>query len=229
MSDTMVIDRLERQAEHAVREASEEAEQSAEVRVHEDHTRETKTPGFSRMRTEWHGEDAVQVASLRHIVEGRILHLFPDAFVLMNDLYEQVREPVRDPDTGFPLTDAHGFSVWARTESGAFIEDYSRLGIREREDFLFRITTNIFEWKQTQADLWGDAMFAKAQWEEAMSAGFVAPTGRMTVDDRTHRGRVNSTDERYFAIFQALLSRRADAVVDSLTLLGQRLKDSMTI
>lgn len=224
----MLDEQTERQAEHVVHQASAEAETPTEVEVHEDRTRETRTPGFSRMRTEWSGQDAAQVRSLRAIVEGRILALFPDAFVLMNDLYEIVREPVRDPDTGFPLTDAHGFTVWARTESGAFVEDYSRLGIREREDFLFRITTNIFEWRQVAADMWGDAMFAKAQWEEAMSAGFTAPTGRLTVDDRTHRGRMNSTDERYFAIFQSLLSRRADAVVDSLTLLGQRLKDSLT-
>lgn len=222
-----IDEQVARQAEHAVREEVRQAEQPAEVEVHEDRTRETKTPGFSRMRTEWHGEDAAQIRSLRAIVEGRILSLFPDAFVLMNDLYEIVREPLRDPDTGFPLTDAHGFTVWARTESGAFIEDYSRLGIREREDFLFRITTNIFEWRQVAADMWGDAMFAKAQWEEAMSAGFTQPTGRLTVDDRTHRGRMNSTDERYFAIFQSLLSRRADAVVDSMILLSQRLKDTL--
>lgn len=228
MTDT-IKPQVERQAERAVFAEVLTSDETTEVEVHEDRTRENKTPGFSRMRTEWHGEDAAQISGLRHIVEGRILQLFPGAFMLMNDLYDLVREPVRDKDTGFPMTDAHGFVIWARSDSGAFIEDYSRLGIREKEDFLFRITTNIFEWRQTATDLWGDAMFAKAQWEEAMSTGFIAPTGRLTVDDRTHRGRAHSVDERYFAIFQSLLSRRADAVVDSLSLLGQRLKDSLSI
>lgn len=217
------------QAEQAIREAVEEADSPADVRVHEDHTRELRTPGFSRMRTDWHGEDAVQINGLKYIVDGRILALFQDAFVLMNDLWDIVREPQRDPDTGFPVKDAHGFNVWARTESGAFIEDYSKLGIREREDLLFRITTNIFEWKQQAADLWGEAMFSKALWEEAYSRGFTEPTGRLTVDDRTNRARVYATEERYFSIFQTLLSRKADAVVSSVELLAQRLKDVLTM
>jgi hypothetical protein len=231
MSDGMTGtgDHVFRQAQQAVRAESKGADEVAEVRVHEDHTRELKTPGFSRMRTEWSGPEAAQISGLRHIVDGRILTLFPDAFVLMNDLWDIVREPVRDQDTGFPIKDAHGFNVWARTESGAFVEDYSRLGMREREDLLFRITTNIFEWKQRQVDMWGDAMFAKAIWEEAFSLGFTEPMGRLTVDDRTNRARVHATDERYFSIFQSLLSRRADAVVASLETLGQRLKDVLTM
>jgi hypothetical protein len=218
-----------RQVEVAVRDESEANESVADVHVHPDHTRELLTPGFSRMRTDWREEDGAQMSALRSIVDGRILSLFPDAFVLMNDLWDVVREPVRDRDTGFPLTDSHGFNIWIRSDSGAFIEDYSRLGLREREDFLFRITTNIFEWKQRQADLWGDAMFSKAMWEEAFSVGFTEPLGRLTVDDRTNRARVYATDERYFSIFQSLLSRKADAVIGSLELLSQRLKDVLTM
>ena len=224
-TEAIAPENLDRQAEAAVREASKEADSTALVDPHEDRTRELKTPGFQRMRTDWHGADAAQISGLRHIVDGRILHLFPDAFMLMNDIYQVVREPVWDPATGDTIKDANGFDVWARSDSGAFIEDYTRLGIRDRENFLFRITTGIFEWKQTAADLWGDAMFAKAQWEEAMSRGFTEPEGRLTVDDRTNRARVNSVDERYFSIFQSLLSRRADAVVSGMELLGQRLKD----
>lgn len=215
-----------RQADAALKAEIAEADTPGEVRVHEDHTRETKTPGFTRMRTDWHGQDRAQIDSLRHIVDGRILTLFPDAFVLMADLFEIVREPEFDPVSGEPLKDARGLVIWARNENGAFIEDYSRLGIREREDLLFRITSNLFEWQQTRADLWGDAMFAKAQWEEAFSDGFVhAPGARPTVDDKTNAARAHATEERYFAIFQTLLSKKADAVVQAMELLGQRLKD----
>jgi hypothetical protein len=224
-TEAIAPENLDRQAEAVVREASKDADSTALVDPHEDRTRELKTPGFQRMRTDWHGADAAQISGLRRIVDGRILHLFPDAFMLMNDIYQVVRDPIWDPATGETVKDANGFDVWARSDSGAFIEDYTRLGIRDRENFLFRITTGIFEWKQTAADLWGDAMFAKAQWEEAMSRGFTEPEGRLTVDDRTNRARVNSVDERYFSIFQSLLSRRADAVVSGMELLGQRLKD----
>jgi hypothetical protein len=220
---------LEHQAHQAMRKESKGDENVAEVHVHEDHTKETKTPGFSRMRTEWKADDHAQVSGLKALVDTRIVNLFPDVFELMNNLWDVVREPVRDPDTGFPLKYIHGFNVWARNENGGFIEDFSRLGIREREDFLFRITTNIFEWKQRQADMWGDAMFSKAMWEEAFSRGFTEPVGRLTVDDRTNRARVHATDERYFSILQSLLSRRADAVVSGVELLGQRLKDVLTM
>lgn len=214
-----------RQADSALREEIKEADNPADVRVHEDHTRETKTPGFTRMRTDWHGPDKTQVDALRNIVDGRILMLFPDAFVLMADLFEIVREPLFDA-AGEAVLDARGMTVWVRTENGAFVEDYSRLGIREREDFMFRITSNLFEWQQTRADLWGDAMFAKAQWEESFSDGFVnTPGARPTVDDKTNRARAHATDERYFAIFQTLASKKAEAVVQSMELLGQRLKD----
>jgi len=215
-------------AEHAVREASKDADKTAEVRVHEDETKELKTPGFSRMRTDWYGSDAVQIQSLRAIVDGRILNLFSDAFVIMNEVYDLVREVEVNEETGEFQVDQHGFKVWARHPSGAFIEDFTVLTQGQKEDLLFRITTRIFEWKQTSADLWGEAMFAKAQWEEAMAIGFDEPPGKLTVDDRTQKGRLASREERYFAIFLSLISRRADAVVGSMELLAQRLKDALS-
>lgn len=214
-----------REAEAAVREASTEAETPAEVDPHPDRTREIKTPGFSRMRTDWSAHDSGQIQQLRTVVDGRILKLFPEAFVLMNNIYDLVRQPQTDGD-GVIVTDKYGFPVWARNPTGGYIEDFTILTDREKEDFLFRITTNLFEWRQTAADLWGEAMFAKAQWEEAMAIGYDSST-KKTVEDRTQAGRLHSTDERYFSIFLSLLSRKADAIVNSCELLGQRLKDTL--
>ncbi len=217
-----------KQVDAALREEIAASDTPAEVRVHEDHTRETKTPGFSRMRTDWSGPDRSQIQSLRAIVDGQIMRLYPDAFVLMADLFEVVRQPAVDQATGQVQMDNHGMVVWARSANGAFIEDYSKLTSREREDFMFRITSNLFEWQQTRADLWGDAMFAKAMWEEAFADGFTSTPGtRPTVDDKTQRARTHAADARYFAIFQTLLSRKADAITSSMELLGQRLKDAL--
>ncbi len=217
-----------KQVDTAVRAEIAESDSTTEVRVHEDHTRENKTPGFSRMRTDWGGDERVHIQSLKAIVDGQIMRLYPDAFVLMADLFEVVRQPAVNETTGEVIMDPHGMVVWARSTNGAFIEDYSKLTTREREDFMFRITANLFEWQQTRADLWGEAMFAKAMWEEAFADGFTSTPGtRPTVDDKTQRARTHSTDQRYFAIFQTLLSRKADAVTSSLELLGQRLKDAL--
>ena len=214
-----------KQVHAALTEADKTFEDTATVRVHEDETRENRTPGFTRMRTHWEGDEALHVQSLRAIVDDVMLTQFPDAIMIMNDLFEIVRTPMVNSD-GEVVVDRHGFPVWERNDSGAFLEDYSRLSYRDKEDILFRITTNLVRWKEIQANLWGDAMFAKAAWEERFSDQFLsAPGMRPTIDDKTNRARHNSVEERYFAIFQALISRRADALIDSMVLLGQRIKD----
>ena len=214
-----------RQAALAVREASEDADELLEARVDPEETKETRTPGFSRMRVDWNPHDVPVIESLRAIVEDQTLRHFLGAYQIMNEIYDLVREPVVDED-GVIQTDVHGFVIWKRRPDGGFIEDYSLVGERDREDLLFRITTNLFEWKQNSVDLWGDAMFAKAMWEESMAIGFTEASGK-TVDAKTQEGRLNSRDERYHAIFRTLLSRRADAVVSTLELIALRLSQRL--
>lgn len=208
-----------------LREERKEADKPAEVDLHQDRTHEIKAKAFARMRTDWNGDDAVVVASVIGIADNTILKKFAPAYAVMNELYEIVRDPVTD-EIGTVLTDAHGFSFWKRNASDGFIEDYSRLTVKMRENLIFQITTNIMAWKQDAADMWGEAMLSKAQFEEAFADQFTsAPGARPTVDDRTQYARKNASDERYFAIYKSLVSRKADALVDSLELLGQRLKD----
>lgn len=217
------------QTEAALADVVADLDTPAEVDLHEDRTRELRTPGFSRMRTDWLGQDAVTVAQVTGIVDNRILANFSDAYAVMHELYEVVREPYVDEQTGEIVKDAHGFTIWKRNASGAFIEDYSRLTHKVRENLLFQITTRIFEWEQKAADAWGEAMFAKAQFEERFALTFQqAPGARPTVDDRTQHARASAREERYFAIFQSLYSRKAEAIVRSMTLLSQRLKDTIT-
>lgn len=199
-------------------------EPGAEVDIHPDRTRENRTPGFARMRTEWHSEDAVHVSAIKQIVDNRILQTFADAYQVMYELYDKVREPEYDPRTGEVKTDQYGLTMHRRSESGMYVEDYTRLSRDDKENLLFMITTRMFEWEARAADAWGEAMFAKAEWEERFSAEFVNSNGK-TVEDRTQGGRRNSLEERYFAIFKTMYSRKADAIVRTMTLLGQRLKD----
>lgn len=219
MSDT--VDRV-------TREVADDLEVPAEVELHEDRTREMRTPGFSRMRTEWATDDGLVVANVMGIVDNLVLLNFSDAFAVMHELYEIVREPIANEQTGEMLKDAHGFHVWKRThDGGAYVEDYSRLGHKEKQHLLFEITTRIFDWEQRAASAWGEAMFAKAMFEERFALTFQStPGNRPTVDDRTQFARGSAVEERYFAIFQSLYSRKCDALVRSLTLLGQRLKDT---
>lgn len=221
------VPEISHQAHKAVDEAAAEADSVAEARVDPEETRETKTPGFFRMRVEWNPHDASILEAVKDHVDTQIVKTFTDAYEIINTVYGLVRDPEVDEKTGEISTDRFGYPVWKRKPTGEFIEDFTRLTEAEREDLLFRITTRLFDWKQRQADMWGDAMFAKAQWEEAMAIGFDAPQGRHTVDDRTQKGRLYSREERYFAIFQSVLSRRADAVVSSMESLALRLSQRL--
>jgi len=183
-------------------------------------------PGFSRMRMEWTGRDREMIQRVTSTVEGAILNHFEDAYLLMNEIYEIVRDP-EVGETGETRTDQFGFTVYKRSPTGAYYEDWGRLGHVQREHLIYKLTTSLFEWSQRAANLWTEAMFAKAIWQEEFAHAFDAPvTG--TVDDRTARGNVESAEARYFAIFTSALSRKADAIVRSLELLNQRLKDTST-
>lgn len=187
-----------------------------------------RSPMFSRMRLDWKSEDRPVIQRAAASVEARIQANFVDAYQVMFDLYMIVREPVVDEDTGEIQKDRWGFPEWQRGVSGSYVEDFTRLTRGQKENFLFLITTHIFEWQQAAADAWGEAMFAKAQWEETLSLGFDRPMSG-TVQDREHAGKLHARDERYFSIFLSLYSRKADAICASMELLGQRLKDTLDV
>lgn len=217
-----------RAAEAALEEVKEGAEEPLTEDPHDDRTREQTHLSFTRMRTDWHGADAGIMHQIRSQVDHRILVNFGDAYKILNDIYEVVRERDCDEETGEILVDQHNFPVWKRSESGRFIEDYSRLGIKQREEFLFQISTRLVDWEQQAADAWGEAMFAKGIWEEQFTNSFFEETGgRKTDEAMTQRGRLGSRDERYFALYLSYYSRRADALMKSMERLSMRLSQGL--
>ncbi len=182
--------------------------------------------GLSRMATSWGDHDPV-IQQLLAGIDGIILDRFADAYRIMEEIYEVVREPEVNEITGEVKVDYLGLIQWKRSPLGGFSEDWSRLGIRQREHFIYKITTNHFVWTQNAADLWTESMFAKAVWQETFAKAFDAPMSG-TIEDRTSVGNIKSAERRYFAVYCAALSRKADAVVRSMELLNQRLKDSLT-
>lgn len=187
-----------------------------------------RAPGFQRMKTAWEGEDARQMQRVQGAIERRVFETFPEAYALMSDLYDIVRTPEADPTTGEIKKDPYGFVVWQRHPvTGVYLEDWTLLTIRQREDFLFRLVTSLFEWEQRAANLWTEAMFAKGMFVERFSIQYDAPM-HGTIDDRNARGNKEAAEERYFALMNAAVSRRADALIRTMTRLEQRIKDVMT-
>jgi len=185
-----------------------------------------RTPGFQRMRLDWSSEDREVLNRAKSTAEGRLYREFPEVYRLLYRVYDIVRTVEVDPQSGEILKDQWGLPKWHKDQLGSYVEDFSKLGIKEKEDILFTITTHLVEWQQLAADAWAEAMFSKAQWEERFSMGYAAPMSG-TIEARTATGRLDSRDERYFAVFCSMYSRKADALIRSLELLGQRIKDSM--
>ena len=214
----------DKQAAVAADEATEEPK-SVETDV--ERRLKFRHPGFFRMRTDWSADEIVVLARAKEIISKRLKHTFHDAYRIMFDLYSIVREPEVDGEGVARLED--GIPVWKRDPlTNDYIEDFQRLTTKQREDFLLRITGRLFAWEQAAAEIWGEAMFSKAIFEENNSTGYDEAdlTGkRDRIEDRTAAASRSSSEDRYYAVMLSQLSRQADAIVRTMSLLAQRLKD----
>jgi hypothetical protein len=214
--------------EEVAREESKKFDQPAEVTLPEERARKFRTVGLSRMRTDWNDPEKITINRVKRLVQTRYEEAFADAELILYGLLNTIREPVTNAD-GEIVPGPDGLPEWRRNSTGTFVEDWGKLTHREREKYLFQITTGIYLWEQRAADVWGEAMLAKAAWEDAFSIGYEMLEGtKPTIDDRTARGRLESRDEKYFALYLSWFSRKADALVRTMNLLGQRLKDVHT-
>jgi hypothetical protein len=183
------------------------------------------TPAFSRMRTDWSGPDWEIVRSMHEAVDMVISNTFGDLLEIMLDLYAMVRD-VEVGAGGEIVYDESGLPRYRRYPSGAYIEDWTRVTVREQETLIHRITAGLFRWEQEVERLRAEALFGKAQFEEAYSRGYrELKDPKATIDDRTAEGRIRAAEYRYRSVYLSYLSRRAEAAVGSIVRYGQRLKD----
>jgi YD repeat-containing protein len=223
-ADEQTQRQLERIREEAGKLPQGDREHPAEPDIPPDRTRRFTHVNFSRMRTEWKPEDKIKLQEVGRLADVALARAFPEAVWLLERLYGIVREKLVTSD-GVVVKDTAGRTRWKRDENGFMIEHWDRLGDAQREEILDELTVHLVEWAQQAAVMWGSAMFAKGIWEEKFAWGYTtyeAP-GRKTIDDRTQAGHLASMEERYFSIFQSMLSRRADALVRSLERLYDRL------
>lgn len=206
-------------------------EQPLEPDIPPDRTRQFTHTSFSRMRVSWTGEDSERLAEVKAVADDIIRTEFRTAFAVMTRLHKSVRTPLVEEDTGVLRTYPDGTPMWETDELGVPAEDWSQLSDHDREAMLFTIVTWLFEWELKAVDEWAQAMFAKVQWEEKFARNFTALpgiqiSGKPTIDDRTQWGHRNSAEERYFAVFRSVLSRKADAVVRSMVRLQKLLENT---
>lgn len=218
----MAVSEDERRAERCLRDVQEE-QNRPEVETDFEREREFGAGLFSRMRTDWRGEDREAVDLVRHKAQMEIYREFRDVYGIIIDIYMTVRIPKVTPD-GEPVFDEFGVEPeWERDGFGKIIEDWNKLGFKDREKAILEISTVMLDVEQRAANMWGLSQIAKAQWEDDFVDGFLNSKG--TNDVRTSTGKRQAREARYFAIYQSWVSRKADALARSLERLCQRLKD----
>lgn len=193
-----------------------EHEDVLEPTVRGDRATGLSRPNWSRMRRTWLPDDAYVIDEIMMEADRIVRNTFPVAFTLMDRIYRTARFPKADEQTGLKLIAPGGGPVWETDEDGLPVEDWTRVGDRDRDDWLWVITTHLFEWEQQQQRMWGRSMFAKGKWEETFARFFQSGNAGPTVDDKTQYGQSSAMESRYFGIFQGLLSRQSDALVKSM-------------
>src|SRR6266704_2212101 len=141
------LDRIRKEADQLPQGT---AEQPMAPDIPPDRTRRFRSVNFSRMRTEWGGEDKIKVAEIGRIADQVMAQRFADAYWLLERVHRVVREPLIT-GSGEPVRDLVGHPRWRRNEMGFYIEDWSRLGDAQRNDLLHELAIHLFEWRQ-QAD-----------------------------------------------------------------------------
>jgi hypothetical protein len=213
-------------AAEVAHEQGAELDQQVAPELPDERKRKFATSGHSRMRVEWRPEQRAELNQMHHAVQRQLTENFSDAFALLVEIWTLVREPVqvngevvRDRVTGMP--------EWRRTPSGGYIEDWGKLNVRERERFLYQLTTRLAIWEQRAAEAWYESMYAKVTWEMSFSDGFERLEGatKDTVEARTARGKLAAREDHFFAILSTYYSRKAEALVRSMERIAQRLKD----
>lgn len=220
----------ERRIERVMQEVAEDFDRPAETELHPDRQRHFSSMGFARMRTRWTREEDGVIEAAKAQADHEILRDFKDVYIILNDMYEIVREPLRNPDTGVEIRDEYGFCRWKTGPTGQIIEDWSKLTEADKENFLHKLTTRLVMWEQRAVDYWMEAMMSKAVWEERFATTFTSAPQvegkRPTEADRREHAQVSSREQRYFALFMSARSKKAEALVRSAERLSQRLKDT---
>lgn len=198
------------------------AEEPMAADPHPDRTKENTRASFSRMRTDWAGDDARMIMELEVLSDRIIRRRFAVAFAVIERVRCHVRTQAADKRTGEYLVYEDGTPQWEKDEWGVPVEDWGMLSDRDRLSLLGTIHTYMLEWEMAKANMWAEAMYAKGQWEEIFSRGYTGlpdhvVSGKPTIEDRTHHSQKNAAKERYFALFKSGLSRKADGIVRTMS------------
>jgi len=212
-------------AEEAAAVERAEVDQQLNLELPEERERKFQRGAVGRPRMEWLPEQQLYIQEIHRVVDHRLLNTFGDVYRVLNELYHVIRDPVMVD--GKVLRDERGLVQYRTDSSGLPIEDWGRLGTKERERFLYLITTRLVFWEQKIAETWLESMYGKVEYEQTYARGFrdLDPKMKDTEGIRAAAGKLAAREDQYLAVIQTYYSKKAEALVRSMERLSQRLKD----
>lgn len=191
-------------AEEATREVAKTADDPVDVQLPEERRVQFERTGFARMKLEWDPDDQIMMGKIHRAVDRMVDENFGDLLVTMYEIYDRVREPIETPEG----------KDWKRNPTGSYVEDWSVFTGKERTNLIYRLQMSIVDWTRRSEEVRAEALFAKANWEEAFAIGFESlKSTRSTVQDRENRARLESRQQRYFALYINYYSRVVEGYV----------------
>lgn len=212
-------------AEEVAADEVAEVDKQLNLELPEERARKFQRHGAARPRMEWLPDQQLYIREIRETVDLRLLNTFGDVYRVLNELYEVIRDPIMV--NGQELRNEHGQVQYRTDGSGLPIEDWGRLTLKQRERFLYLITTRLVFWEQQVTDTWLESMYGKVEFEQAYAAGFrdLDPKMKDTEGTRAAAGKLAARDDQYLAVIMTYWSKKAEALVHSMERLSQRLKD----
>ena len=99
----MSIENGQATVEDVTHEEAEENENLIETSLPDEDAKKWRTPGFQRMRVEWKGEDRAIIDRVKAVAESKIYAEFADAYALIYEIFELVRNEVGTDSAGNPI------------------------------------------------------------------------------------------------------------------------------
>lgn len=154
---------------------------------------------FQKIEFSWKEEDKNAISQLRSAAEAVFENLFSDSVAALDKFYSSIR--VHDPDRP---------GRYLKTESGAYVEDWSQLGGQDLIQAIFDLQREKVFISQKLSNLFLEASFAR---QVSTDVYYEAYRKLMegTVGDRTAYANQQSKVDRYAAFFRYWIWHSANA------------------
>lgn len=158
-----------------------------------------------RLSIEWEEEDRDAIDFIKKKIDEGIRREYAQVFAEEEHILQKVRIP--NPPGSVP--------GWQRNPDGSYMEDWSRLTVKDMEEFIQAGSSEVFFSAQKSVNNYAEAVFAKFTYDDAYDQAYSSQLSG-TIGDKTARAKRRTQKERWLALFKSLYYKRSQEVVSNL-------------